>query len=195
MSVSVHVVTTPDIRALTESLKELSEGDGKVMKRAISKALMKIGDDVLAAEQAAIRGATIKGIKANGGVRNLRAGSRKRVNYGMQKAFGGRHALRESIASSLERRSRLSGHVQGIEVRSSTGKLDRLIPGGGKLAKMSNSGIIRHPVFGDRENWAEQRVMPSGWWSRTVTEMKGPIRERIQEVGYEFQKKIDQAAK
>jgi len=194
MSADITVTTTPDIAAVAANIRAISYG-GKALKKELSKVLMKIGDDVLKAEQAAIRGATIKGVKANGGIRNLRAGSAKRTKYGMQKAFGGRHALRESIAASLERRSRLDAKVMGVEVRSSASKLTQRIPGGGKLAKMSNSGIIRHPVFGDRETWASQRVMPAGWWTKTGNEMKGPIRERIRAVGVEFEKQIEQAAK
>ena len=34
-------------------------------------------------------------------------------------------------------------------------------------ARGADRGVVRHPVFGNREVWASQRVLP-GWYSRTI---------------------------
>lgn len=45
-------------------------------------------------------------------------------------------------------------------------------------ARAANQGVIRHPVFGDREQWVDQRVKP-GWFDEPMNDAAPSIRRDL----------------
>lgn len=78
------------------------------------------------------------------------------------------HEIDEAIDAVMPRRG---GYA--ATVRSTTKRVLRLQSGGrfsltGKHAfRQLDRGILRHPLFGDRERWYQQRITP-GFWSKTT---------------------------
>lgn len=49
----------------------------------------------------------------------------------------------------------------------------------GRAARASNRGMIRHPVYGNRERWVNQRV-PKGWFDSTMRASAPAVRKEVQ---------------
>lgn len=84
-----------------------------------------------------------------------------------------RHDIKASAATRLPRRGGLAGHVSKtarttvgsggrnvVRIRTTAAYRDDLF---------DRTGKVRHPVFGNRRVWVDQRITP-GWWSRPVKE-------------------------
>lgn len=61
---------------------------------------------------------------------------------------------------------RLTGTAKGVTRRRHIGTIDR--------------GTLRHPVYGNREVWVNQRVRP-GFWRDPIIDEAGEAREQIQQ--------------
>lgn len=71
-----------------------------------------------------------------------------------------RGGLADLVArSSIGTRTRTSGDNVGVEIRG-TGKQVRSL-------RDLNAGKLRHPVYGNRNNWVEQQIEP-GWFDRPI---------------------------
>lgn len=47
-------------------------------------------------------------------------------------------------------------------------------------ARATNRGAIRHPVFGDKSKWVEQRISPAGWFDESMMGEKRAIQRDIE---------------
>lgn len=166
----------PDIKALSDKLKAQDSSTGGRLKKDLAKAMRDIGTTVVQAEQAAIRGATIRGVKRGGKTRFKRGGS-----------TGSGKGIRNNIAASIVRRNRITAKEQGIEVQTSGSKMPAGMNG---IPFKSNSGSWRHPIFGNRKAWAAQTVSPAGWWTKTADELKPKIETDVRKVVEDFTKQL-----
>lgn len=55
----------------------------------------------------------------------------------------------------------------------------RVVVGNRKGARAANRGVVRHPVFGNREHWVDQKV-PSDWFDGPMRDGTPEIREAVQ---------------
>lgn len=168
-----------DLGKLARDLQEFDAANSTRLRRDLAATMRKIGDKVVLAEQAAIRGTKIKGVKKGGGLRHKRGGKP------LPKGSG--RGIREPIADAIIRRNRLTGKSVGVEIRVSKGKLP---PSMWNLPNRTNKGRIRHPLFGDMTQWYEQVVTPAHWWTRTRKEQESMVREDILQAGKEFLKQV-----
>lgn len=163
-----------DLGKLARDLQEFDAANSTRLRRDLAAEMRKIGDRVVMAEQAAIRGTKIRGVKKSGGLR---------VKRGKPLPKGSGTGIREPIADAIIRRNRLTGKSVGVEIRVSKGKLPAAMR---NLPSLTNKGKIRHPLFGDFEQWYDQVVTPAHWWTRTRKEQESAVREDILRVGKEF---------
>jgi hypothetical protein len=160
-------------------LKGSGVAGGKIMKNELAASLRKIGDTVVAAEQAAIMSTTIKGLKGSS-----RSGYERHLRGGKGRGHG--QGVRRHIAGAVMRRNRMTdgkNNTAGIEIRVSASKMPL---GMGKIPFNANLGIWRHPVFGDRKTWASQRVTPAHWWTKTMKEQTPRVRQEFIETIVRF---------
>lgn len=73
----------------------------------------------------------------------------------------------------ISRSSSLSGDEARVSVLASAGGIKKR-----KLAQ-SDAGILKHPLFGNRDRWFEQPVTP-GWFSDPVEEAVPRVRDAIE---------------
>lgn len=182
MPASVSIVVEPDIKGVAAKLKALDAQNGTRLRKDLAAAMRKIGDEFVKAEQAAIRGTKIKGVKKGGGLRHKRGGKPLPEGHGK--------GIREPIAKAIMKRNRLTGQQVGVEIRVSKGKMP---PSMANIPSAAQRGMIRHPLFGDTSQWYGQAVMPAGWWSKTGREQMVKSRADLIRVGKEFEKAVEAA--
>jgi hypothetical protein len=99
-------------------------------------------------------------------------------------------AAKDSALRTLPRRGRMATRVAAA--RFST-KRRRTFNGGGirviatsedSLRLIDRKGVIRHPVFGNRDVWVSQKV-PAHWWTRPTESVGRRVgqRELVKAVG------------
>lgn len=113
-------------------------------------------------------------------------GMRREVHSSVKKAarplvFQAKAAAR----AQLPKRGGLNRRVAGSPIRAvvSTGRNKygvRIVVagGGGRAARAANRGVVRHPVFGNRDRWVPQRV-PSGWFDDTMRASAPAVRKQV----------------
>lgn len=94
---------------------------------------------------------------------------------------------RESATSTLPTRGGLAARVAGstfearVQARGKT-VTARLTakdsPGRSVDLKSLDGGVVRHPVYGDRGRWAEQKV-PRGWFSKPIRKGLRKVRDEL----------------
>lgn len=117
---------------------------------------------------------------------------RKELNKGMREAA--KPLVKQSRQAALAKLPQRGGLAKQVakepqRVQTRTGRVPgvRIVVGkknGG--ARSANRGFIRHPVFGNRENWVTQEV-PPGWFDDTMKAGAPVVRP-------ELQKAIDRVA-
>ena len=178
MPVDVTFTVSPDIAEVAAKLKALDSTNGGRLRKDLAAAMRVIGRDFVKAEQAAIRGTKIKGVKKGGGLRH------KRGDKPLPKGSG--HGIRNSIARAVKTRNRLTNtktSVAGIEIRVSRSAMP---PGMEGIPSDAQRGRIRHPLFGDRSQWYSQQVMPAAWWSKTGNEQLAKAQAELIQVVNNF---------
>lgn len=111
---------------------------------------------------------------------------RKELNKGMKKAA--KPLIAESKKAALAKLPQRGGLARQVakephRVQTRTGRVPgvRIVVGkkrGG--ARSTNRGFIRHPVFGNRENWVTQEV-PPGWFDVTMKAGAPVVRPELQQ--------------
>ncbi len=77
--------------------------------------------------------------------------------------------LNERVASSpIAVRTRLTGTSAGVRIVN-TAKVEQGRRGG-TVDFGTDTGRLRHPVFGHRDRWVTQPLSTSGWFSKTLDE-------------------------
>lgn len=90
---------------------------------------------------------------------------------------GLRPHLPDRYAATLDSVLRLGINVRTNE-RDPGVSVTGQAPGGRKLRRL-DSGLISHPLFGDREHWYTQRVEP-GWFTGPAQDATPRVRDEIE---------------
>lgn len=122
-----------------------------------------------------------KSLKAAG-----RTGLRRELNTGMRRAARPLIAkTRAEAGKRLPKRGGLAAQVarepQRIQVRtgSRTAGVRIVVARKAGGARGANRGKIRHPVFGNRDVWVDQKV-PAGWFDDPLREAAPAIRREVE---------------
>lgn len=149
---------------LTRLAARLKEAGDLTLRRRMMAALRKSGEEIRDAEKAAAR--ALPATKYETG-------------------------LREAIAAATTVRTRATAGRAGAGVRVMVNRA-QLPPGKERLPILMNKGGWRHPVFGNRENWAAQ-TSERGWWSTTAAAHVDSTQRRMLEVLRETERQIEGA--
>lgn len=85
--------------------------------------------------------------------------------------------LRAAIADSIVVRTRSTGARAGVRVKTNSPALGSKA----RLPRLMNRGHWRHPVFGNRRNWADQ-TSRAGWWDTTADAHASRVRREMKKV-------------
>lgn len=149
-----------DSESIKKLLRDFRELPPKV-KTGVRRELRTVGDDVIAEQRAILDGPLPAGVRVSGRS-HVFAQNRKTGRMGLKRVNtfadaevqrpGRSTGLRERIKEGLATRIVTGKTRQGIEIRTSN-----------KTAEMStgwNAKRFRHPVFGNKNNWAYQAGQP-----------------------------------
>lgn len=115
-----------------------------------------------------------------------RTGLRRELNTGIRRAA--RPLVKKTRAearSRLPKRGGLAAQVakepQRVQVRTGASTAGvRIVVGRGKGgARGANRGVVRHPVFGNRDVWVDQKVEP-GWFDDPIKGSAPAVRRDIE---------------
>jgi hypothetical protein len=140
--------------------------ESKGLKLELRRGLRKTAEPMLSAVKDAVRSISIKGVR--GGGRWARYAHRPRA-----KSLG----LRDSVADAMMIQARMGGHPS-VRIRVNTSKLpqdQRKLP-----RYMNRAEGWRHPVFGDKDVWAQQTGQP--YWENTLIPFGPQVRSEIIDV-------------
>jgi hypothetical protein len=84
--------------------------------------------------------------------------------------------LRAAIARQVKAQTRLTGKAAGVRVRVSTQGMPR---GFRQAPRRTNRDGWRHPVFGNREVWVQQRGKP-GWFDDPLQARRAEYRAAVE---------------
>lgn len=153
-------ITSPNIREALAKAKEI----GPKVQRNLRRNLRGVGDDIIADQRAILSGAKpgnahkaglrVKRIQAKGG----RKAYLRTVNVYKAEAAGRDRTtgMRKAVKASLKTRVVAGATRSGITVRA-----DKSV--GGVMVKGWNKRTLRHPVFGNKEQFVTQFGQPY-WW-------------------------------
>lgn len=126
-------------------------GDGSAQLAALA-ARLKIAGDVT------LRRELLRGLKgaADPLVKDVAEAAREKLPHG-----GG---LNEQVAGQrVKVQVRMGARTAGVRLTTTAPD-----------TAQTDSGIVRHPVFGNRKKWVTQKIpQAAGWWSKTLAD-KGP---------------------
>lgn len=115
-----------------------------------------------------------------------RTGMRRELHTGIRKAARPLvKKTRDEAKRRLPKRGGLAAQVakepQRVQVRTGTKTAGVRIVVGKKQggARAANRGVIRHPVFGNREVWVDQKV-PARWFDDPIEASAPEIRREIE---------------
>jgi hypothetical protein len=119
-----------------------------------------------------------KGLK-NAGESGLRNELNKRIKAAAKPLIG---ATQQAALRELPKRGGLAAQVAKTPQRLvvSTGKNPgvKIVVSKRAGVRSSNRGVIRKPLFGNRDHWYEQRI-PGGWFDNTLDQNSFVIRKAI----------------
>lgn len=124
---------------------------------------------------------------------------RKEMTKGLQQAVKPLTPLTRAAAlERLPKRGGLAKQVakapQRVQVRTGKNPGVRLVVGKRAGVRSTNRGIIRHPVFGNRENWVSQEV-DGGWFDETVKKNKHVVKPAMDKAVQDVVDKIVRGAR
>ncbi|MCC2030614.1 hypothetical protein [Microbacterium allomyrinae] len=177
----------PDPESLRDRLKSLREFPPKV-RTGVRRELRAVGDEVIAEQRAILSGPLPSGT-AKTGWRHKRVEKKSRgkgtgkfylvkVNTYSDAAVrdGGRSTgMRDGIKAGLRTRVVTGKTRQGIEIKTTGPKVD-----GFNQAKVWNKRRFRHPVFGNKEKWADQKGQP--YYRRPIMDGRDDLLRRTEEI-------------
>lgn len=153
-------IAAPNIREALAKAKEI----GPAVQRNLRRNLRGVGDDIIADQRAILSGAKPGNAKKSGiRVKRVQAkGGRKAylrtVNTYKAEAAGRSRStgMRNAIKASLKTRVVAGATRSGISIRA-----DKSVAG--VMVKGWNKKVLRHPVFGNKEQYVSQFGQPY-WW-------------------------------
>jgi len=96
-----------------------------------------------------------------------------------------KRAVKERARATLPSRGGLAARVasSSIAVRTRGGQHPgvRLVARGKANLDRLDRGVVRHPVFGNREVWVSQQVTP-GWFTEPLQEGVAPVQRELLDV-------------
>jgi len=113
-----------------------------------------------------------------------RLDTRRELHKGIQKAARPLiPAARAAALTTLPQRGGLAGKVarapMRVQVRTGRDPGVRIVVGKDRSgARAANHGLIRHPVFGHRDRWVDQRV-PADWFDGAMRRNAPAVRPEI----------------
>ncbi len=163
-----------ELETLAVKLKAAGD-EGKGLKLELRRGLRKSAEPMLSAVQTAVRSISVKGVR--GGGKWARYFHRPR-----SKSTG----LRNSVADAMQIQARMGGEPS-VRLRVNTSRLpqdQRKLP-----RHMNKSEGWRHPVFGDKDVWAQQTGEP--YWEKTLIPFGPQVRRDVINVVDSVLKRID----
>ncbi|WP_143082137.1 hypothetical protein [Nonomuraea wenchangensis] len=164
---------------LVDLAKRLKEAGDKKLQRELARSVRQVTKPIVNDLKGAIKSLPVSGSRGRG--------SRTRANYDLdrmkklteknaRKAIK-RAGLRDTIARAIRSDLKTSGRSAGVKI-SVKGQLippdQRVLP-----KYLDSASGWRHPVFGNRENWAAQKGRP--WWMVTIQPHADKARQEILE--------------
>ena len=154
----------------SKTVKALKGAD-KIIRLELGKEIRQVSAPIVADMRSAIKGWDSVATSTGGGrsqrarvhIERSRKATAARAVAQKRLARGG-FGLRDTIAKSLQTKISLAGKRQGVRIRVDTGKLGHQAR---SLPRRIDTGTWRHPVYGNRNAWVEQKGQ-SGWFSDTA---------------------------
>ena len=138
-----------DQRRLAALQKRMKDAGDKGLTRELSKGMKAAAEPIAAAERSAAQSLPASGSKSTG--------------------------LRAAIASAVSIRYSRSKRNPGVRVYVPARKMPQ---GQGRLPRLMNKGAWRHPVYGNKNNWVEQKS-DRGWWDDTAKKELPRVRREL----------------
>ncbi|MEE2568605.1 hypothetical protein V1638_04235 [Pseudarthrobacter sp. J64] len=152
-------ITSPNLRQVLEEAKAISPKIARNLRRN----LRGVGDDIISDQKSILSGQLpgnakkagmqVRRIKTKRGKSYLRAVNVYRAESAKRSRSTG---MRNKVKASLKTRVVSGATRSGISIRADKGV-------GGVMVKGWNKKVIRHPVFGNREQFVSQFGQPY-WW-------------------------------
>ena len=146
--------------------RDLRATGNAALRRELNKSLTVAAQPLIEAAKASAAGELPKG--GGRGVRSFNRKTGARQNKLKTKGFANRGGTSSRVESLS---SRVVNAKYKVKVKAGRNPGVVLTATGSKGRKIDlnqlDSGIVRHPLFGNREHWYSQPV-PPGWWSRPM---------------------------
>jgi len=143
------------------------------IKRQLSKEIKDATAPIEKAAKQNVLDIASKGARGGGG-----AARGEHLAARSKRGKAGATGLRKSISRGVTRKITYSGYRTGVRVRVD----GKYMPESQRpLIKATNKGEVRHPVFGNRNNWTNQQFIPKGWFDRATQQHGRVAIRKIQE--------------
>lgn len=162
---------TPD-GSFTQAARQL-RGAAKDVRKELNKAIRTSTQPAVQDLKRAVMAVDSKA-RSGGGTRQREGHAASRSRSG--RPGRGSHGLRASIARALQTKITYSGYRTGVRIRVDSARLpaDQTT-----LPKAINRGNVRHPVWGNRDEWVPQTFTPAKWFDRTMLVHGRRIRQEL----------------
>lgn len=148
-----RIINSATWRQLGRDLK--AAVNGKEVRKALTRGMQSEVRPAVADVKRAVKAIAVKGVKGHGTRRRERSYA---VRFPKGRLKPGAFGLRASVARTIKSRVKYSGNTVGVRVYSDAFAMpnkQRRLP-----AHLNNPRGWRHPVWGNRENWAKQVGQP-----------------------------------
>lgn len=182
--VAMNVEQVRQFRDLSKRLKTAGRGD---LRKQLNKAIKTAGQPIVQDVRAAAEG--LHSSSSHGG------GARQRQRYSASRARSERAA-----ANALRRSGGLRRRVAAATTLESTQRGVRFVVRSAQLPEnqrtlprhMNSEKPMRHPVFGNRDNWVSQSFRAAGFFSKTISQKSNNFRRYISAQMEQIKKQIEQ---
>jgi hypothetical protein len=89
-------------------------------------------------------------------------------------------AIRESARDTLPKQGQLNERVARSRISQRRNRNGLSLQAAGRRRDQLDRGILRHPVFGNRDEWVTQQVKP-GWWTIPTEAAADDVRREIEQ--------------
>ena len=168
--VSVTVVGADELRDVSRAIRRSS--DSRALAKRFRKELTGAAKPMVPAVKSAIR----------------------RIPSQRESRRRGRKSLRAQMARSVTLQVRTSGRSAGVAVFMNPKKMpDGMKALSGYFERIPGKERLRHPVFGDRDTWVQQRVPYAGYFTYTTRPAAQQAQERLRQVVDDIAREIEDA--
>lgn len=183
LRIAMNVERVQQFRDLSKQLKKAGRGD---LRKALNKGIKDAGKPIVADVRNAAQG--LHSTSSHGG------GARQRQRFSASRARSERAA-----ANALRRSGSLRRRVAAATTLESTQRGVRFVVRSAQLPPdqrtlprhMNSEKPMRHPVFGNRDNWVSQVFRAPGFFSKTISQKSNNFRRSILAQMEAIKKQID----